>query len=172
MIPGLDKVIILRYHITPHCLGTVLLRFTEIFRSFSKQWCFGREVSLSMKIEFATDSRFDDAVDIVFEFENINTFLSVEALREWFERIIFEYRVFTREPMENLMRFKCGSYHFIDTLKQREESAPFTVTVSFYDSEMNPESVPNPKINGIPICMKRVHCNMISTRCTGNTVNI
>ena len=71
------------------------------------------------------------------------------------------------------MRFEFGSYHFIDSPKEREQSpSPFAVTVSFCNLAMNPQSVTNPRISGVAITMDRVQCNALSLRCTENTVNI
>ena len=168
VLPGLEKVIILRYHIPYKSVSTVMVRFSEELRALVKQWCFGRRVSFSAMVDYGSaDERGDSGSDFVFEFVNLNTFLSVDALREWFERIIFEYGLFTKEPLENLMRFEFGSYHFIDSPKEREQSpSPFAVTVSFCNlamKRMNPQSVINPKINGIAITMDSVKCNMTSS---------
>ena len=163
-------MIILRYLVAIRLLNTVFRRFSEVFTvSFNRQWCFGRNVSFSMMIDEQSGSMNSDRVDVVFEFVNLNTFLSVQSLREWFERIICEYRLFTKEPLQNLMTFKFGSYHFIDRAKEREQS-PLTVTASFYDLDMNPESVLNPKIGGIPVSIKCVPTDFVIPRCNENTV--
>ena len=171
MIPGLEKVIILRYLVPIRLLNTVFRRFSEVFNvSFNRQWCFGRNVSFSMMIDEQSGSMNSDRVDVVFEFVNLNTFLSVQSLREWFERIICEYRLFTKEPLQNLMTFKFGSYHFIDRAKEREQSS-FAVTASFHDLDLNPKTAFDrliPKIGGIPVSIKSNQCNTISSRCTVN----
>ena len=163
VVSGLKKVIIFRYQIAPRSLHIVLLRFAEVLRSFPRQWCFGRRVSFSIMVDS------EGPGGVIIEFENLNIFLSVESLREWFERIICEYRLFTKERLQNLMRFQFGSYHFIDRPKEREQS-PFTVTTSFYDLETNPESVLNPKIGGIPVSIKCVPTDFVIPRCNENTV--
>ena len=108
-------------------------------------------------------------MDVVFEFVNLNTFLSVDLLREWFECIICEYRLFTKNPIGQLIEFKFGSYHFIDSPKERQQS-PFTVTASFCDLDMNPQTVLNPKICAFPVSIKCAPTDLVIPRCNENTV--
>ena len=170
VIPGLEKVIILRYRIRKS--RVILGRMAAVFdrNAVLKQWCFGRTVSFSVMVDggFSNDHHGED---VIFEFMNIPTFLSVEVLRKWFESIISEFGVFKHEPMENVIHFIFGSYHFVDTLNRRDLPS-FSVTASIYDSAINPETMFNPKIGGLSVSMKRVQSNMMGSQCNKNTVNI
>ena len=140
-------------------------------KAVPKQYYFGRKVSFSVMID---DRHYGDrdGVDIIFEFANIPTFSDVNASRQWFEGIIFEQKVFTKESWENSMTFICGSFHFMKTFRDREQSTNFTVTASIYDSEIDTETMFHSEIHGMGVSMKRVQDNLIGPLCNDNTVNL
>merc|ERR1739844_174622 len=84
---------------------------------------------------------------VVMEFHKVNIFVSVDALREWFEQLIRENKMFTKMPMQNIMQFDRGPYFFVDNrMKKQHLSEPFAVTVSFCDLQQSVETLVNPKI--------------------------
>ena len=125
-------------------------RFLNAFYSFSKQWAFNRTISFRVKLQRDIDNGI---MLMLFEFSNVNTFVSARTLRGWFEDIIIKHNVLRTQFINDLMRFVSGSYHFIVSPKPSPKW--FSATAFIMDLDLDAQSLINPNIDGVPIKLSK-----------------
>ncbi len=113
----------------------------------SKQWCFNRKISLRCSIDYYNN----DDIIMAFEFEDVNTFLSVDLLKQWFMDVIY-YFIGQQQYLkfkDYFFQFVNGQCHFI----RKHESMQYNAIAYFEDLQLNVENILNPNINNIPITL-------------------
>ena len=127
----------------------------------AKLWSFNRKISVNIEILYGYGDY--DGIFMIFEFCNVNTFLSVDLMRTWFRNIICEFNVINQSQFQELVTFHCGSYHFINkqSIKQSSSSSllyhSFDLIAHFVDFDIKIDELVNPNINGKKIELTKTY---------------
>ncbi len=153
-IQGLKKYIILNYRV--HDYHSFVEKFKFIFGRIPRKYCFHRKVSVSVLTFVDTYDSVNDNCEILVEIQNINTFVSVDMMREWFSQLLSKcnskLRRERRKPnICELIEFVHGSFHFIQTCIHDSKSNKSFATVWFKRCKLQMhqlESMSQTNING------------------------
>ena len=110
-IAGLEKQIILIYSLLNY--RVLACRLAHLLQDKARRCSFGRNICFNIKPLYHTKDDNNNAIQVVFEFNNINYFVSVNMMRKWFEKLIFTAHILDYEQFKELMEYHSGSFHFI-----------------------------------------------------------
>lgn len=112
---GIEKSVILNYDISDY--PSFARDFANMFQIMNSRWCFNRRVTICVKLNGYNSNRRN--TELIIEFVNVNTFVSVEMMRKWFEALIIKYQDLYRMKVINLMNYNGkGSFHLEDKRKR------------------------------------------------------
>eukprot|EP01083_Nonionella_stella_P124924 377546_1 len=152
-IGGIQKYIILDYSVSCDIFSKFVTDFRMIFLNIPKKWCFNRRISIAV----STQQR-ENKVYLTIEFENVNTFCSVDMIRNWFEQLSNEYSKRKVKSLRGVSIMNCmqregdGSYHFVCRLNHEA-----VATVYLNQCHLDPKAWNNAMftINGAALILQQ-----------------
>eukprot|EP01083_Nonionella_stella_P076688 209104_1 len=146
---GLEKFIIIEYGINRDIVGTFVMDLSKMFGNIPRRCAYNRRISISTKTQ--VDPNDPNTICLMIEFQNVNVFVSVTMMAEWFEKLIVEYdklKLNGTGIMDCMQRIR-GSFHFV---YRRASRPPQTIaTVYFKHCNLNPNNTCIGNIRGAPV---------------------